>query len=413
MSAKIADPYPLYPPSADLKELELEQYPQLRDFLAAGEPWWQQHWLWGHEFLSYISRNKSPHTFLRFRNEAERFLLWCFLAKQKPAVHLKKSDILDYADFCWQPPVNWICLGNYEKFLLDNGTFRFNPAWAPFKLKQAKNTQHDAADKRKYTPSQQTLQATFTALVAFYKFLMAEEYAAGNPAQLAKHDCKYFVKDAQVSEVRRLTQAQWDYVMAVAEELAATDRSYERSLFIISALKTLFLRVSELSEQPHWIPIMGHFWEDSDGSWWLKVFGKGRKIRDVTVPNSFLTYLQRYRRYRGLSALPAPGENQPLVEKIRGQGGMTSRQLIRIVQEVFDQAFAKMSTQEGALKARKLQQASSHWLRHTGASMEIERGRALKDLSEDLGHSSMSTTDTIYVQTENKLRAQSGRNRKV
>lgn len=45
--------------------------------------------------------------------------------------------------------------------------------------------------------------------------------------------------------------------------------------------------------------------------------------------------------------------------------------------------------------------------------MEIERGRALKDLSEDLGHSSMATTDTIYVQSEDKKRAESGKNRKV
>jgi len=45
--------------------------------------------------------------------------------------------------------------------------------------------------------------------------------------------------------------------------------------------------------------------------------------------------------------------------------------------------------------------------------MEIERGRALKDLSEDLGHASMSTTDTIYVQTEHKKRADSGKARKV
>ena len=63
--------------------------------------------------------------------------------------------------------------------------------------------------------------------------------------------------------------------------------------------------------------------------------------------------------------------------------------------------------------ARKLQEASTHWLRHTGASMEIERGRALKDLSEDLGHSSMATTDTIYVQSENKKRAESGKERNL
>ena len=72
-----------------------------------------------------------------------------------------------------------------------------------------------------------------------------------------------------------------------------------------------------------------------------------------------------------------------------------------------------MRHSEGEDKARKLKEASSHWLRHTGASMEIERGRTLKDLSEDLGHSSMATTDTVYVQSEDKKRAESGKGRKV
>ncbi len=92
---------------------------------------------------------------------------------------------------------------------------------------------------------------------------------------------------------------------------------------------------------------------------------------------------------------------------------MSSRQLTRIVQGIFDQAYLQMRNVEGDDKARKLKEASTHWLRHTGASMEIERGRALKDLSEDLGHASMATTDTIYVQTEHRVRAESGKDRQV
>ena len=92
---------------------------------------------------------------------------------------------------------------------------------------------------------------------------------------------------------------------------------------------------------------------------------------------------------------------------------MTSRHLRRLVQDTFDHAYKKMSLSVGKVEARKLKEASTHWLRHTGASMEIERGRSLKDLSEDLGHASMATTDTVYVQTENKKRAESGKNRKV
>ena len=195
--------------------------------------------------------------------------------------------------------------------------------------------------------------------------------------------------------------------------LAEEDHIYERSLFVICALKTLFLRISELSDRTNWTPIMSHFWQDSDGNWWLKVFGKGRKLRDTTVPDSFIDYLKRYRKYRGLTPLQSSGENEPIVEKIRERGGMTSRQLTRIVQEIFDNSYEKMRRAKGEDEARKLKEASTHWLRHTGASMEVERGRALKDLSEDLGHSSMATTDTVYVQTENRIRAESGKKREV
>ncbi len=410
----VPKPKLLYPTYAELKEFRFDEYPELKAFLESGEPWWLKHWHWGQEFLRYTGRNKSEHTYTRFRNETERFLLWVFLFKEQPMEQLRKSDILDYADFCWQPPVSWICLANHDKFRYINGRYTQNPEWAPFKLKLPKHADSDRKpDKKKYKPSQQTLAATFTGMIAFYKYLMNEEYLYGNPAQIAKADCRHFIKDAQVKEVRRLTESQWQYVFDVTLALAEEDYRFERSLFVICALKTLFLRISELSERPNWSPVMSHFWQDSDGNWWLKIYGKGRKLRDITVPDSFISYLKRYRAFRGLNALPAASENHPIVEKIRGQGGMTSRQLTRIVQEVFDKTYERMRDAKGEDHARKLKEASSHWLRHTGASMEIERGRALKDLSEDLGHASMATTDTVYVQTENKVRADSGKTRKV
>ncbi|WP_299945674.1 tyrosine-type recombinase/integrase [uncultured Microbulbifer sp.] len=411
----IPKPVSLYPTYAELKNFSFNDYADLQEFLQSGDSWWLSHWRWGQEFLSYTGRNKSEHTFTRFRNETERFLLWVFLVKSTPMERLRKADILEYADFCWQPPVSWICLANHEKFQVNNGRYIQNPSWAPFRLKQPKKSNNSGPkpDKKKYKPSQQTLVAMFTAIIAFYRYLMSEEILYGNPAQIAKPDCRHFIKDAQIKEVRRLTTAQWQYVFNVAMTMAEENPIYERSLFVICALKTLFLRISELSERPQWTPIMSHFWQDSDGSWWLKIFGKGRKLRDITVPDSFIPFLKRYRTYRNLSPLPTSRENQPIVEKIRGQGGMTSRQLNRVVQTVFDRAYSKMRRVESEDKAHKLKEASTHWLRHTGASMEIERGRALKDLSEDLGHSSMATTDTIYVHTESQVRAESGKGRDV
>jgi len=398
--------------------MRLSDYPSLEQFLNSpkAEPWRLQHWQWGLDFLKFIGRNKSEHTYNRFRNETERFLIWVFLVKQTPMDMLRKSDILEYIDFCWKPPVEWINFAAYDRFKLNNGVYGVNDKWLPFRLKLAKNqteTSPTEADKKRYKPSQETLKSLFTGVIAFYKYLMSEELCYGNPAQVAKNDCRYFIADAQVKEIRRLTEDQWQYVLDIALAMAEHDAVYERSLFVIASLKTLFLRVSELSERKDWLPEMRHFWQDEDKNWWLKIYGKGRKLRDVTVPEPFLPYLKRYRQYRALPALPSSYDTSPIVEKIRGQGGMTARHLTRLVQEVFDNAYEKMKKEKGEDAARKLQEASTHWLRHSGASMEVERGRALKDLSEDLGHASMSTTDTIYVQSENKKRAASGKDRLV
>ncbi len=408
----IPKPVPLYPTYKELKDVQLNEFPDVAALLADADSWKAKAWHWGQEFLSYIGRNKSEHTFTRFRSEVEKFLLWAFLIKDKPIDEYRKTDILEYVDFYWQPPISWICLTNVDKFVVKAGLSTTNKEWAPFRLMISKGDT-SVPDKKKYRPSQETLSSMFTAVNAFYKHLTDEEYCYGNPVQLAKKDCRYLIKDSQIKNVKRLTEDQWDFLLNVSQSMADADPRFERSLFLIASLKTLFLRISEYSERSNWSPAMSHFWKDNDGNWWLKIFGKGRKVRDITVPPSFLPYLTRYRLYRGLTKLPMTGENYPIIEKLRGRGGMTARQLSRLVQEVFDEAYSQMKTQQGEDAASSFREATSHWLRHTGASLEIERGRALKDVSEDLGHASMSTTDTIYVQTDDKKRASSGKGRKV
>jgi len=183
---------------------------------------------------------------------------------------------------------------------------------------------------------------------------MYEEFCYGNPVKIARKDCRHFITDTQVKEIKRLTSSQWEYVLDTAVEMASEDMIFERNLFIIAALKTLFLRISELSERRDWSPEMRHFWRDEDNNWWLKVYGKGRKLRDVSVPTQYLEYLKRYRSYRALTPLPSSSDISPIVEKIRGQGGMTARHLTRLVQEVFDNAYKKMKLKEGEDAAQRL-----------------------------------------------------------
>lgn len=68
----------------------------------------REHWRWGRNFLLYIGRNKSEHTYLRFRTDVKRFLLWTFVFKDKPIDERGKKDILELVDFSWKPPASRI-----------------------------------------------------------------------------------------------------------------------------------------------------------------------------------------------------------------------------------------------------------------------------------------------------------------
>jgi integrase len=106
------------------------------------------------------------------------------------------------------------------------------------------------------------------------------------------------------------------------------------------------------------------------------------------------------------------GVNASLVAKNRGAGGMTSRQLRRIVQQAFDLAYEKMRAEGFSDEATALREATTHWLRHTGASKDIAT-RPLKHMADDLGHASMGTTDRVYIQSDMKDRARTGKERDV
>ncbi|APD92424.1 integrase (plasmid) [Alteromonas mediterranea] len=406
-------PTPLFPTYAELLEYDEKNFPQLSEFLASKPAWMKQHWDWAKEFLLYIGRNKSSNTYVRFRNDIEKFLLWVFKVDEKPIDELRKADILRYIDFCVAPPETWISTRLNDRFIYHDGLFKSNSNWMPFRLTMPKYDNEKEPDLKKYRPSMQTLESSLVSLSSFYRHLIDEEICFGNPIPLAKRDCKHLIKDSQVKSINRLTEEQWRYLLDTTMEIAEEDALFERNLFVIAIMKTLFLRLSELSERDNWVPLMSHFWIDEDNDWWFKAYGKGKKIRDISVPPDFLPFLSRYREWRGLSPLPRKGEQNILVEKIRGRGGLTSRQISRLVQDVFDKAYAKMRSERGAEAARSLKEATTHYLRHTGASMEVERNRPLKDLSEDLGHSSSATTDTVYVQVERKRRAKSGRDRSV
>ena len=399
----------------------LDGYPDSKLFLdkiCKSIPDAREDFLYTQSFLKSYSR-KSEATFRGYRNEVERLLLWAWTITGKSVIQLKRPDLESYFDFVHNPPAAWVGDSVQDRFKTIGGECCQNKNWRPFVGKLAKEDRKQAIvegtdikiSKDGHTLSHEAMKICYSAVSAYYDYLTDEGYAFGNPIPAIRKQSPYLIKGATQKTIKRLSDLQWDFVLECAETAADKDPMHERTLFVIATLKTLYLRVSELSDRSNWQPVWKHYWQDSDGNNWLKVLGKGNKLRDVSVPSALSPYIDRYQRYRS-SLNSSFGINSAMVAKNRGSGGMTSRQLRRIVQEGFDLAYDRMIAEGFGGEAKALREATTHWLRHTGASQDIAT-RPLKHMSDDLGHASMGTTDQIYIQSDMKERAKSGKGRDV
>lgn len=357
----------------------------------------------------------SIATFSSYRREIERLLQWCWLIAKKSLVEIRREDLEDFIEFCQKPPRSWIGIKNVARFIDRNGLRIANEDWRPFVTAVGKvaHRQGEQPDVKKYSLSQKALQAIFAITGSFFSFLLQEEYVEINPVAQIRQKSKFLRKYQTHPTIRRLSETQWAYVIATAEQLANQNPAqHERTLFLMNAFFAMYLRISELAASQRWEPQMGHFYKDQDGLWWFTTVGKGNKQRIITVSDAMLNALKRYRLSLNLSPLPFMGETTPLVPKARGQGPITStRQIRAIVQHCFDAAILRLRQDNFQDEAEQLQAATVHWLRHTGISEDVKH-RPREHVRDDAGHSSSAITDK-YIDIELRARHASGKKKKI
>lgn len=366
------------------------------------------------EFLNQYNGNKS--TFEAYRREVERLLQWSWLIAKKSALSLKRQDVENYLKFCLNPHKSWIGLKRVPRFICQSSQRIPNPQWRPFvatvnKINYKKGL---LPNKEDYQLSRKSVQEIFTNLSSFYHYLIVEEIISVNPIALIKQKSKYLQKRQIRASVMRLTEKQWETCMEVTRTMADKEPLHERTLFILTALYLLYLRISELVASPRWTPQMGHFYQLSDRSWWFKILGKGNKLRDIAVSDTMLQAFKRYRKSQGQSFLPSPNEPTPLISKEKGKGALTSSRRIRtLVQLCFNKAVEKLKDDGLFDEANTLESATVHWLRHTGISDDINmRNRPIAHVRDDAGHSSSAITDR-YNDITLKERYQSAKHKDV
>lgn len=319
--------------------------------------------------------NLSPRTVRNCRKEADRFILW-IRAHQLELRAVHYEHLLAYAEFITdpQPAADWIAAGKWR---------RTDPRWRPFLGPLSPISQRQA----------------LVVLQSLFRWAHSADYLKANPAKLLGS-----MSVPAADEVTRfLPLPAMPFLQAAAATLPA-DKPAEklrmaRARFILLAYYLTAARLSELVAAD-----MSNFRRNRHGQWWLHLVGKGNVNGKVPVPGQLLDELQAYRIAFGLPPLPSPREDTPLLLNTRGTKlRATSHPIARCVKLIMHRG-AQLATEAGQGDlADQIAQASTHWLRHSSLTHQVDAGADLKTVQLNARHAKLSTTG-LYLHKEDSRR---------
>lgn len=331
----------------------------------------------------------SPNTFNSYRKEAERLLLWSTIAARKPVSSLTHEDLLSYQQFLKnpQPEEEWVMQSSRK-------VARSHRDWRPFAGPLSPTSRRQA----------------IIILNTMFSWLVSAGYLAGNPLSLSRQR----TRKARTQITRYLDGEVWADVRRCIESLPRdSDRDREHAIrvrWLFSLLYLCGLRISEVTQNT-----MGGFFcrttPQGEQRWWLEVTGKGGKVRSIPATRELMDELARYRQEKNLPPFPESGETTPLLLPVGQQiRSMTRAAVHRIIKNVFKATADQIRSQAPEdpaleMRAKQIERASAHWLRHTAGSHMANNRIDLRHVRDNLGHESLSTTN-LYLHSSDDARHQ-------
>ncbi len=247
-------------------------------------------------------------------------------------------------------------------------------------------------------------------LTSLFRWLVDQRYVVGNPFQAVPPTLDATPK---IQTGRSLTKKQWTFIQEFLD--AQKDAGASRRLRIVLYLGyATGLRLAELANAKCG-DLQQQVFDDDQTGWMLSVVGKGHRLREVPIPDSLMVFVNNYLAFRGLgSGVTDPANRDAyLIGKIdhaelRGQPDYEAKEGISVgtlaaqLKQFFYEAGRSLA-KEHPQSGKRLQQASTHWLRHTHGSHAVASGTPIEIVQNNLGHANLATT-TIYVTTEHKRR---------
>ncbi len=322
----------------------------------------------------------SQNTFISYRQTAERFLMW--LLHQNLNLKSVNRDIIQQYEIFLENPTP-------SDFWCGISCPRNNPAWKPFVKGLSKSS----------------IRLNLQILGSLYQYLIEAGYLVRNPFRLIRAR-----KKISINVERMLTMREWDYLVEYIANLPQDTQKLQfeakRTQWIFSLLYLTGCRRSEVINAK-----MSDF-INKRGQWWFKVIGKGNKYGEIPVTNELLIELIKYRKFNGLNDYPTQLEqNIPLIfSKYGTLRPISDSMLYKIIKKTCGQLADELKLTDPA-SAYIIGQVSTHWMRHTSATHQVDAGIDIRIVKENLRHSLLETTmkyqhtetDARYMETINKF----------
>lgn len=313
----------------------------------------------------------SSDTLRSYSKEIERLLLWCIHICKKNISSLRRDDLIEYQKFLKSPSPHSQWCGPAVNRLAKDGTCNKN--WRPFKKGLGASS----------------IKVTLTIIDSFFNYLVQTGYLEGNPLAIDKRRKKRNSSSKQIidryleiDEIQAVLKALFEYHSDNEQENFQTSRAR----YIILLLFFTGIRISEAAKHT-----MGDFTQ-REQNWFIRILGKGNKIREIPIPDDLLDALSDFRLKIGLpTPYPEFKETTPLIPMKNLVQSISARRIDQVIRWAFELGANSIEKIEPR-KASKLKAASAHWLRHSYVTYLLKSGAPLKVAQENAGHSNIGTT---------------------
>ena len=384
------------------------------------------------------ARAGNPNTLRAYRKNAERLLLWCELERRTTLANMTVADCIHYRQWLLTlgrlAPADWAAVGWRQPTEAWIGTQRAarrdSPDWRPFDGPL----------------SPESVAQDLLVVKALFGFLLKAGYLAHQPWDLLG---KVPITTTRLTGAREqfversLDAAQWAWLLAglqvdggrgatsVTTPVTANNANGSKLVDDRAARlgATLWLGYACGLRAAEMLSLTLGSLVPRTAGWRLRVLGKGGKQRTVPLPSPARDAVLAYLATVGLETNevlrigtlgPDSGEaTQPLLRGQRGRrsAGREPPSTALRYTTLYGDLKTYLAKRACDLEAgvgidaaardpvavAKFRQASTHWLRHTCATLALRGGVPINAVQRVLGHASLQTTSHYVTEQQEVL----------